>query len=396
MTIRTLEELPIQAGQRALVRVDFNVPLDGDGAITDDTRIRAALPTIKALRERGARVLLMTHMGRPKGHPNPLLSTEVCASRLAALLETDVFQTDDSVGWGARKVSQDLPEGGILVLENLRFRPGEKEGNESFAERLAELGDVYVSDAFGTLHRGDASVAVVPQHFAGRRAAGLLVGRELKKLGALRNAPAAPYVAVLGGAKVSDKIGVIEALLLKVNTLLIGGAMAYTFLKAKGVSVGMSLVEEDKVWLAEKLLARAATLGVQLLLPVDHVVASSPAAGASARVNTKIPDDSMGLDIGPATTERYALEIATASTVFWNGPMGLFEEPAFCSGTEGLARAVAQSRAYSVVGGGDSVAAITQFGLADEISHISTGGGASLVFLQGKELPGLKALEEGR
>ena len=393
MSIRSVRDLDV-GGKRVLVRVDFNVPLDGDGNVSDDTRIRAALPTLQLLLDGGAKLVLMSHLGRPRGAVKPELSTDAPGSRLAELLDRPVIHTDDCIGWGARKLAHDLNDGDILLLENLRFRPEEKAGDRSFAESLAELGDLYVSDAFGTLHRAHASVAVVPDLFRGRRAAGLLVDRELEKLGALMQAPGKPFVAVLGGAKVSDKIKVIESLLRRVNVLLIGGAMAYTFLKAKGIDVGSSRVEEDKIWLAKKILDRAQTLGVAIRLPTDHVVAPAIDAPDKAEVVRTLEPGMMGLDIGPATLERYALEVQQASTVFWNGPMGVFEIDAFARGTEGLARAAARSRAYSVIGGGDSAAAVAKFGLADEVSHVSTGGGASLEFLEGKVLPGLAALEE--
>ncbi len=393
MSLRSVDELDV-AGRRVLVRVDFNVPLTEDGAVADDTRIRAALPTIRHLVEAGARVVLMSHLGRPKGKRRPELSLEPAAAKLAELLERDVWHTDDCVGSGARKLSMDLQDGGILVLENLRFRTGEKEGSDSFADRLAALGDFYVSDAFGTLHRGDASVAVVPRRFEGRRAIGFLVRKELDRLGTLLEGPEKPFVGVLGGAKVSDKMGVIEALLGRVDALLIGGAMAYTFLRAQEVDVGASRVEEDKVWLARKLLDKAEDRGVRVLLPLDHVVAPALDAEDEAEIAKVIGPGLMGLDIGPATVERYALQIQTAGSVFWNGPMGVFEREAFAAGTRGVARAVATSRGYTVVGGGDSAAAVVKFGYADDVAHVSTGGGASLKFLEGKGLVGLSAVEE--
>jgi phosphoglycerate kinase len=393
MNIPSVRDLDV-AGKRVLVRVDFNVPLNADGDVTDDTRVRAALPTINHLLQQGASVVLMSHLGRPKGRRNAAMSTRPAGSILAGLVGRDVIHADDCVGWGPRKLAGDLGEGQILLLENLRFHPEEKAGDESFAAKLAELGDRYVSDAFGTMHRAHASVSGVPKLFAGRRAAGLLVERELSKLGALMESPGKPFVAVLGGAKVSDKIGVIESLLKRVDVLLIGGAMAYTFLKAKDLPVGSSRVEEDKVWLARKILDKANDAGVAIRLPTDHVVSTALDADEDAKVVDAIPDGWMGLDIGPATGERYALEVATAKSVFWNGPMGVFEKEAYAKGTAGLARAVARSRAYSVIGGGDSAAAVAKFGLADQVSHVSTGGGASLEFMQGKDLPGVAALRE--
>ncbi len=391
--IRSVDELDV-AGKRVLVRVDFNVPLGDDGEASDDTRVRAALPTITHLRDRGAKVILMSHLGRPKGQVVPSLSTRPAGSVLAELLGTKVLHTDDCVGWGPRKLVADMNDGDVLLLENLRFRPGEKEGAESFAAKLAELGDLYVSDAFGALHRAHASVAVVPQMFAGRRAAGFLVQRELEKLGALLESPAKPFVAVLGGAKVSDKMGVIDSLLKRVDVLLIGGAMAYTFLRAKDEPTGASRVEEDKVWLAKQLLEKAAAAGVAIRLPTDHVVSRTFDDEAGSKVSKTLDAGWMGLDIGPTTAERYALEIQQASTVVWNGPMGVFEKEAFSHGTAAVARAMARSRAFTVVGGGDSAAAISKFGLADQVGHVSTGGGASLELLEGKDLPGVAALRE--
>ena len=393
MGIRSLEELEV-TGRRVLVRVDFNTPLTADGDVADDTRVRAALTTIRHLIERGARIILMTHLGRPNGHRDPRYTTEAPASKLAELLNCPVLHTDDCIGWGARKLAMDLTDGDVLVLENTRFHPGEKAADRSFAEKLAELGELYVNDAFGTCHRGDASVAVVPTFFEGRRAAGFLVARELKKLSALIDSPKRPYVALLGGAKVSDKIGVIDALLMKVDALLIGGAMAYTFLAAQGTDVGSSRVETDKVWLAKKLLDKAKSLGVDIVLPMDHVVSSSIEAEDEARDVIDLEPGMMGLDIGPRTAERYSARLMAAQTIFWNGPMGVFEREAFAAGTRTVANAFAESPGYSVVGGGDSAAAIAAFGLSDRVGHVSTGGGASLEFLEGKELPGLKALEE--
>ncbi len=393
MNLRSVDQLDV-AGRRVLVRVDFNVPLDADGNVTDDTRVRAALPTIQHLVDAGAKVILMSHLGRPKGAPDPAFSTRPAGSVLAGLLQRKVLHTDDCIGWGPRKLVQDMNDGDVLLLENLRFHPGEKAGDETFAERLAELGELYVSDAFGVLHRAHASVCQVPALFRGRRAAGFLVANEISKLGALMDSPAKPFVGVLGGAKVSDKISVLEALLKRVDVLLIGGAMAYTFMRAKDLPTGGSLVEEDKVWLARKLLDKANDLGVAIRLPTDHVVAPALDAEDDAKVVPVLDDDRMGLDIGPATGERYALELMAASTVFWNGPMGVFEREAFSKGTAGVAPAIARSKAYSVIGGGDSAAAINKFGLTDKVSHVSTGGGASLEFLKGADLPGIAALKE--
>jgi len=393
MAIRSIQELDV-ASRRVLVRVDFNTPLTPGGEVADDTRVRAALRTIQHLIEQGARVILMSHLGRPKGKRDARFSTEAPAGKLAELLNVPVIHTDDCIGWGARKLALDLTDGDVLVLENTRFHEGEKGADRAFAEKLAELGELYVNDAFGTCHRGDASVAVVPSFFEGKRAAGFLVARELKKLGALMDKPKRPYVAVLGGAKVSDKIGVIESLLTRVDALLIGGAMAYTFLAAQDVPIGSSRVESDKVWLAKKLLEKAKSLDVDIVLPNDHVVAPAFDAEEHARTVTDIEPGMMGLDIGPKTAERYSARLMAAQTLLWNGPMGVFEKPAFAEGTRTVANAFAESPGYAVVGGGDSAAAVAMFGLADRMDHVSTGGGASLEFLEGKELPGLKALEE--
>jgi len=394
MTIRSVGDLDL-SGKRVLVRVDFNCPLSEDGTtVADDTRIRAALPTLRLLQEQGAKIILMSHLGRPGGKPSRALSLEACGARLAELLECDILHTDDCIGWGARKLSHDLGAGEVLLLENLRFHGAEKEGDTRFAEQLAELGEYYVSDAFGTLHRGDASVALVPTLFQGRRAAGLLVKHELQQLGALLHGAERPYVAIVGGAKVSDKIGVLEALLKRVDSVIIGGAMAYTFLKAQGIEIGNSRIEENKLWTAKKILARAEEEQVKILLPEDHVISTDLSDTDSARVSNDLPDGWMGLDIGPATVERFTLQLRDAATILWNGPMGVFETEAFAAGTEGVARAVARSKAFSVVGGGDSAAAVARLGLQAEMSHVSTGGGASLEFLEGKALPGLSALEE--
>ncbi|HCP45136.1 MAG TPA: phosphoglycerate kinase [Deltaproteobacteria bacterium] len=394
MTIQSVSDLDV-SGKKVLVRVDFNCPLSEDGStVADDTRIRAALPTIRMLREQGAKIILMSHLGRPGGKPSRSLSLEACGARLAELLECDILHTDDCIGWGARKLAQELGSEQILLLENLRFHAAEKEGDARFAEQLAELGDCYVSDAFGTLHRRDASVSVLPTLFEGRRAAGLLVKHELQQLGSLLHGPESPYVAIVGGAKVSDKIGVLEALLKRVDAVIIGGAMAYTFLSAQGVDVGSSRVEENKLWTAKKILTRAQEEQVEVLLPEDHVISTGITDIESARVSTDIPEGWMGLDIGPATVERFALQLRDAATILWNGPMGVFETEAFAAGTEGVARAVARSKAFSVVGGGDSAAAVARLALQSEMSHVSTGGGASLEFLEGKQLPGLSALEE--
>jgi phosphoglycerate kinase len=387
MSARSLETLRVE-GARVLLRLDLNTPLTGR-RVADATRVDAALPTIRHLQERGARVIVCSHLGRPKGQRSRDLSLEPVASVLAERLETEVLFAHDTVGDDVEYLTKEVPQGGLLVLENLRFHPGEKQNDPEFATRLARLGDVYVNDAFGALHRSHASVTGVVEHFQ-QAGIGLLVERELKALGKLTTSPERPYVGILGGAKVSDKIDVIESLMHRVDALIIGGAMAYTFLKAKGVEVGKSLVEENKLRLARRLTDRCAERGVKVFLPVDHVVSDGP--DGEAEVSATIDEELKGFDIGPETVAAYAGVIARASTVFWNGPMGMFEKEPFAGGTRGVAEAVASAEAYTVVGGGDSAAAIHRFGLAERISHISTGGGASLQYIEGKELPGLVAL----
>jgi len=394
--VRYIDELQL-TGKRVFVRVDFNVPLDERQAITDDTRIREALPTIQKALQLGGKVVLASHLGRPKG-PEPKLSLDPAATRLSELLgaKHEVILADDCVGDGVAKLVRELKDGQVVMLENLRFHKEEEANDEAFARELASFADVYVNDAFGTAHRAHASTAgMVP--FVKERAAGFLMRKELEYLGRILRNPEKPYVAILGGAKVSDKIKVIENLLPKVQAMLIGGAMAYTFLKAQGVEVGKSRVEQDKLALATKLMDAASRLGAELVLPMDHVAGTEPTDKAEVREvpERAIPADLMGLDIGPKTRDHYRQHIRGAKTVLWNGPMGLFEVGKFAAGTRAVAEAMAENReATTVVGGGDSAAAVNEMGFGPKMKHVSTGGGASLEFLEGKELPGVKALEQ--
>ncbi|HEX7479771.1 MAG TPA: phosphoglycerate kinase [Polyangiales bacterium] len=390
-TLRTLAELAIE-GRRTFVRVDFNVPLDG-GKVTDSSRIEAALPTIKHAMERGAKVVLASHCGRPKGKPNPKYSLEPVGQLLAQLLRCEVLLTDDCVSEAAGKVVADLREGQVALLENLRFNPGEEANDVNFARELAKLCDVYVNDAFGAAHRAHASVSALPQ-LVRERGVGFLMEREIQALEKLRTTTVHPFVAVLGGAKVSDKIGVLEALIDRVDALLIGGAMANTFLAAQGLSLGKSLVEQDKLPLARSLMQRAKDRGVKLLLPTDLVVAEALDSASGRVVTTNlVPDHMLALDIGPRTVEAFRHEILPAKALFWNGPLGLFEHKPFAEGTLGIAHAGADCAGFTVVGGGDSVAAVNQAGLAARYDHVSTGGGASLEFLEGRPMPGIEAVK---
>lgn len=391
MTKKSVADVQVQ-DKRVIVRVDFNVPLDKKtGEITDDKRIQAALPTIRYLVEQGARVILVSHLGRPKGGPEPKYSMKPAADRLAELLGQPVLLAVDVIGADAKAKVAAMQPGQIVMLENVRFHKEETKNSPEFARELASLADLFVNDAFGTAHRAHASTAGLANFLPA--VCGTLIEKELAVMGEALSSPRRPFVAILGGAKVSDKIAVIQSLLTKADAILVGGAMAYTFLKAQGIEVGASRVEADRVKLAADLLRQAAERKVDLWLPEDHVVASGPDAGDAHSLSGAIPDGQMGLDIGPATVARFAGRLAGARTVFWNGPMGMFEKPAFAAGTLGVARALADSRAVSVVGGGDSAAAIAQTGLADKISHISTGGGASLEFIEGKTLPGVAILE---
>lgn len=394
LSIRDLE----LSGKRVFVRVDFNVPLE-KGHVTDDTRIRETLPTLKLARERGARLVLASHLGRPKGKAEPKYSLRPVAWKLADLLGTSVEFAADCVGAEPESKSRALANGSVLLLENVRFHREEEANDEAFSRQLAALCDgLFVCDAFGSAHRAHASVVGITR-FVRQSAAGLLMERELAYLGKMLSAPVRPFVAVLGGAKVSDKIEVVENLMKIANAMLIGGGMAYTFFKARGIAVGKSIVEADKIDLASRVLADAQGRNFRLLLPTDHVVAAEFRADTQKRTVAvgEMPDGWMGLDIGPKTVQRFSDEIAGAKTIVWNGPMGVFEMPAFANGTLEIAKAIAAATARgatSIVGGGDSVAAVQQAGLASKVSHISTGGGASLEFLAGKKLPGVEALTD--
>jgi len=385
-----LEDLPLRRGTRVLLRADFNVPLK-DGRIEDELRITAALPTIAHLRNAGCSLVVCSHLGRPKGTPEPKYSLAPVARRLAELLDTEVELSPEVAGFESMRRAQSLGPRDVMMIENLRFDPGEEECDPAFATNLSELGDAYVDDAFGAAHRAHASIVGPPRVLPS--AAGRLLSAEVAALGRLLAEPARPFVAVLGGAKVSDKLGVIDALLARCDMLLIGGAMAFTFLAAQGHSVGASLVEPDRVEHCKGLLA-----GGRIRVPTDIVVARAMQADAETRhvAAAGIPDGWMGLDIGPETAGTYAEEIAAAATVLWNGPMGVFEMAPFAAGTATVAEAVAECRGFTVVGGGDSAAAVRQMGFAERIDHVSTGGGASLELIELGDLPGLRALREGR
>ena len=395
MNKKTIKDVNVE-GKRVFVRCDFNVPLDAEGNITDDNRIRAALPTIKYLLDHGAKVVLASHLGRPKNGPEEKYSLKPVAKRLNELLGGKVTMASDVIGEDAQAKVAALKNGEAVLLENVRFHKEEEKNDPEFAKKLAAFADIYVNDAFGTAHRAHASTEGI-SHFVKTSVAGFLIEKELEIMGGALNNPKRPFVAILGGAKVSDKIGVINNLLEKVDKLLIGGAMAYTFIVAKGGKVGKSMLETDKVDLAKELLEKAAAKGVELYLPVDTVIAKEFKADAESKVcpTMEIPDEWEGLDIGPKTAEIFADVSKSAKTVIWNGPMGVFEFPKFAVGTKAVAQALADNpEATTIIGGGDSAAAIEQLGYADKVTHISTGGGASLEYLEGKVLPGIACLND--
>ncbi len=391
MNKKTIEDIQV-SGKRVLVRVDFNVPLDENGVITDDNRIRAALPTIKYLVEHQAKVILCSHLGRPKGEFNMKYSLKPCVERLSQLLGQPVGLACDVIGDCAKKMAAELQDGQVMMIENVRFHKEEEKNDPEFAKALASLAEIYVNDAFGTAHRAHASTAGVAAYLPA--VAGFLIGKELDFMGGALENPQRPFVAVLGGAKVKDKLGVITNLLDKVDTLLIGGGMSYTFQKAKGGQIGNSLVDNDRLQFCLDMMELAAKKGVKLLLPVDNE-ATQEFANDAMRItvhSNEIPEGWEGMDIGPKTQELFAAEIRGAKTVIWNGPMGVFEFPNFAVGTQAIAKAMSEVDGITIIGGGDSAAAVEQLGFADKMSHISTGGGASLEFLEGKELPGVACL----
>jgi phosphoglycerate kinase len=388
---RSITDIDVK-GKKVLVRVDFNVPLDENGSITDDRRIREALPTIKYLREQNARIILMSHMGRPKGKFNMKYSLKPVAERLSRMLSADVRLAADVIGDEVESMVNSLKDGDVMLLENVRFYEEEEKNDKEFSRKLADLGDIYVNDAFGTAHRAHATTAGIADYLPS--AIGFLIKKELDIMGKALTEPERPFVAILGGAKVSDKIGVIENLMDKVDALLIGGGMAFTFYKAQGHEIGKSILEADKVELASEILKKAKEKRIKLLLPIDIVVApefNNDAPKSTVTVD-RIPEDQMGLDIGEHTCEVYADIVKHAGTVVWNGPMGVFEMSSFAKGTFALAKALSECKGTTIVGGGDSAAAVEQLGFADKITHISTGGGASLEFLEGKELPGIAVI----
>ena len=388
---KTIEDIDV-SGKRVLVRCDFNVPQDEEGNITDDRRIIAALPTIKYLMEHNAKVILCSHLGRPKGEFNMKYSLKPIAKRLSELLGKEVHMADDVIGDSAKSLAASLKDGDVMLLENVRFHKEEEANDMAFSKALAELADVYVNDAFGTAHRAHASTEGVAKYLPA--VCGYLIQKEINVMGKALNNPVRPFVAILGGKKVSDKINVITNLIDKVDELLIGGGMAYTFFKAKGYEIGKSICEDDKVELAKELMEKAAHKGVKLLLPIDNVVATEFSNDAESKVvaSNEIPADWEGVDIGPETVKLYGDALKNAKTVIWNGPMGVFEFDKFAVGTNEIAKILGGLDAITIIGGGDSAAAIEKGGFADKMTHISTGGGASLEFLEGKELPGIACL----
>lgn len=391
---KTIEDIQV-AGKRVLVRCDFNVPLK-DGVITDENRLNGALPTIKYLIDHNARVILCSHLGKPKGEAKPELSLAPVAKRLSEMLGQEVkFVADDCVvGENAKKAAAEMKDGEVILLQNTRYRKEETKNEENFSKELASLAEIFVNDAFGTAHRAHCST-VGAGEFLEERACGYLIQKELKFLGEAVETPERPFVAILGGAKVSDKLGVINNLLDKVDTLIIGGGMGYTFLKAMGHEIGNSLCEEDKIDYVKEMMAKAEAKGVKLLLPIDVTYAAKFGENETPMISEgrDIPADCEGLDIGPKTAELFANEVKAAKTVVWNGPMGVFEFKNFAKGTEAVAKAMAETEAVTIIGGGDSAAAVNQMGFGDKMTHISTGGGASLEFLEGKELPGIASLD---
>lgn len=396
--MKTIDNLNF-SGKKALIRVDFNVPLDKEFNITDDNRIQGALPTIKKILSDGGSVILMSHLGRPKEGPTEKYSLKHIVKHLSQVLATEVQFADDCIGAQATEKAAALQSGGVLLLENLRFYKEEEKGDEAFAEKLSKLGDVYVNDAFGTAHRAHASTAIIAKFFPDAKYFGYLMAGELENAEKVLNKAERPFTAIMGGAKVSDKILLIERLLEKVDNLLIGGGMAYTFAKAQGGNIGKSLVEEDKLDLALTLVEKAKSKGVKLLLPVDSVIADAFAADANTDVakNDNIKDGWMGLDIGPEAVKEYKEVVAGSKTILWNGPMGVFEMEKFENGTKAVAEAVVEATgngAFSLIGGGDSAAAVAKFGFEEKVSYVSTGGGALLEYMEGKELPGVKAIND--
>ncbi|MCM3317207.1 phosphoglycerate kinase [Rummeliibacillus stabekisii] len=389
---KTMNDVEVQ-GKRVFVRVDFNVPME-DGKITDETRIKAALPTIQALVEKGAKVILASHLGRPKGEVKDEFRLTAVGERLSELLGKNVQKLDESIGETVEKAVEAMQDGDVILLENVRFHKGEEKNDPALAESFAKLADVYVNDAFGAAHRAHASTEGIAKYLPA--VSGLLMEKELDVLGKALSNPERPFTAIIGGAKVKDKIGVIENLLEKVDHLIIGGGLSYTFIKAQGYEIGTSLLEEDKIELAKSFIEKAAEKGVKLHMPVDAVVANEFSKDAETKVVDidQIPSDWMGLDIGPKTVAEYADVIKNSKLIMWNGPMGVFEMDKFANGTKGVAKAMAETNGYTIIGGGDSAAAVEKFHVADQMDHISTGGGASLEFMEGKELPGVVALND--